>query len=404
MFIFKSLFSRTVVLFSAVMLTSIIIYIMVFWLLFMQPLAQATANHVSQHIYSIQEAINVMDEEDQHAYINGIKDQGVLFVKVGDNNRPGSLAFRLFHRIVQDGIRNRLNNEVLPIRFEFNYLESNQPNVIWIRVELKENFFWVGYPLIASNKPLRQMFVTQLIAIILLTVFSSLIIARSIKKPLSQLVYAANELRVGKIPHPIDESGPEELRVMAKTFNKMARNLQKSMEERNLMLAGISHDLRTPLARIRLALEILNDQSESDLDYSLIDDVEIIDTILGQFLTFADNGENEPAELGDLNAVVKHVVDRYREGTKKFHLRLNDIPVFPFKKIAIQRLLMNLLNNAYEYGGNDICIVTEQNGNQLILSILDNGNGISELDIDELKKPFRRSSSSRSNPQVAGLG
>ncbi|MGK0442641.1 MAG: two-component system osmolarity sensor histidine kinase EnvZ [Pseudohongiellaceae bacterium] len=386
------------------MLASILVLVIVFWALFMRPLAEARVNHVSQHIFSIQQVLHTMNKDEKADYFQGIQNQGVLILMTSDIDSPGSLASWPYQRIVSQGIRQKLGDSQLPIRFDFHYLENNQSNIIWIKVDINNDAYWIGYPLIASNKPLQKMFYVQLIAILFLTIFSSFIISRSIKKPLSQLVYAANELRQEKIPRLIDESGPEELKTMAITFNKMARDLKKSSDQRNLMLAGISHDLRTPLARIRLAIEILEGQIEKPLQTLLVEDVETMDAILGQFLAFADSGDNERPVQVDLNTIIQRVVDRYIQDGTAIQLKLKTLPDSSFKVIAIQRVLMNLINNAIEYGGDTITVSSEFDKGQIVLSVIDNGDGIANADLLEVKKPFWRASMSRSNPQGAGLG
>jgi two-component system osmolarity sensor histidine kinase EnvZ len=184
----------------------------------------------------------------------------------------------------------------------------------------------------------------------------------------------------------------------------MAKEIHQLAEDRNLMLAGISHDLRTPLARVRLALDMIEDKVGKDRYQGMVQDIEDIDKIVGQFLTFVRDGVDEPFTYGDVNELVEHVCTAYRHDGKQIKLVLGKLPKVMIKTIAIQRLLMNLIDNAWHYGKQDIEVNTENHGDSILIAVKDRGDGIPEDEIEKLKQPFTRLDTSRSDTKGAGLG
>src|SRR3977135_3188765 len=122
----------------------------------------------------------------------------------------------------------------------------------------------------------------------------------------------------GKVPPPIPEGGPSEIPTLARAFNQMAADLKRLDDERALLLAGVSHDLRTPLSRIRLGLEVLDDKGDSSLRGGMERDIEDIDAAIGQFLDFARVNEGETVVAdGDLTAIVRSVCARYERAGRR---------------------------------------------------------------------------------------
>ena len=137
-------------------------------------------------------------------------------------------------------------------------------------------------------------------------------IVSRINRPLRALTDSAAQLASGNRPQPLEETGVTELRMLAGAFNRMTAALQRAEAERALLLAGVSHDLRTPLSRLRLAIEMLDDRDRA-MNEGMVQDIEDMDAIIDQFLDFARDQAGESIEpAGDLNAWVRSVVARYQ--------------------------------------------------------------------------------------------
>jgi two-component system osmolarity sensor histidine kinase EnvZ len=179
--------------------------------------------------------------------------------------------------------------------------------------------------------------------------------------------------------------------------------LKRAEEDRALMLAGVSHDLRTPLSRIRLGVEML-DGPDSSLKEGMVQDVEDIDSVIGQFLDFARvNSEELVMSKVDVNELVNGVIQRYSHQGKHVTARLRTLPPATMHAPAIQRVLTNLINNALRHGGDEVTVETAEDHRRARISVLDRGPGIPETEVERMLQPFTRLNSARSTTG-SGLG
>lgn len=182
----------------------------------------------------------------------------------------------------------------------------------------------------------------------------------------------------------------------------MADELEQAARERELMLAGVSHDLRTPLTRLRLSLELMS--SDAELAEEMIRDVEDMDAILDQFIAFIRDGRDEPLERLDLAALIREVVAPYNQHGERVRLCLQ---VLPSQPAPIKRLLTSLIENALRYGGDAVEVAASLGGEEtapyLVLSVLDRGQGIDPAELASIFNPFIRGDRARGG-RGTGLG
>jgi len=129
-----------------------------------------------------------------------------------------------------------------------------------------------------------------------------------------------------------------------------AVDLRKLDSDRRLLLAGISHDLRTPLTRLRIAVEMLSEHTDRTIAAGIVHDIEDMDSILRQFLDYARDGSEEQPSIGDFNAVVDDVCRRHAKDGASIKVDLGSVPSFAFRALAIRRAVANLVDNAVRYG------------------------------------------------------
>jgi len=165
--------------------------------------------------------------------------------------------------------------------------------------------------------------------------------------------------------------------------------------------AGISHDLRTPLARVRLAADLCADES---LRCGLILDVAQMDAVIRQFLDYARLDENETAVLTDVGALVGEVAQSFATAAKFINLELQAVPPFAVRPWLLKRALANLLDNALKYGGGDIAVQLTQQADKVVLAVLDKGAGIPDEQLESIKRPFVRLDAARGDVAGSGLG
>ena len=271
----------------------------------------------------------------------------------------------------------------------------------WVSFNIDDDEFWVKL----DRDRLEPDFATQWIGwglfALLLSLVGAWAIASRISRPLAALTRAAQQVGRGERADPDPETGPGEIRMLAAAFNQMSADLASLERDRAMVLAGISHDLRTPLARLRLGLEMVG--GDTAMHEGLVADIDEMDKIIGQFLDFA-KGENETRAETDLEALVGQICERYAKlGRALVHsgsapLRLQLAPM------AVRRAISNLVDNALRYSGGEIEIVTRQSGKFAIVEVLDRGPGIPESEAERMKRPFTRLEKARSGEGGSGLG
>ena len=203
---------------------------------------------------------------------------------------------------------------------------------------------------------------------------------------------------------PVSDT-PSEMTEVYRSFNQMADELEQAARERELMLAGVSHDLRTPLTRLRLSLELMS--SDAELTEEMIRDVEDMDAILDQFIAFIRDGRDEPLERLDLAALIREVVAPYNQHGERVRLCLQVLPEVSLRRVSVKRLLTNLIENALRYGGDAVEVAASLGGEEtapyLVLSVLDRGQGIDPAELASIFNPFIRGDRARGG-RGTGLG
>lgn len=247
-----------------------------------------------------------------------------------------------------------------------------QPTRLWIRLrdDAAAAVPWIGVPRASFELKLLGPIAAWLFIGGICGLIGALWLARRINQPLRTLAQAATQVGKEQIPLNLPETGPHEIATVSRAFNEMARAVQRLTAERTQLLAGVSHDLRTPLARLRLAIELLPNTQDRT---GMIQDINDMDSIIGQFLAFVRGGEDEARQAGDLNALITDVCDRYRRHGHHVGLHLAPLPEILLRPVAMQRLLSNLIDNALYHGGGQIEVHSRVANDEAILSVLDRG-------------------------------
>ncbi|HYG31932.1 MAG TPA: ATP-binding protein [Methylophilaceae bacterium] len=274
---------------------------------------------------------------------------------------------------------------------------------LWVSFTIGQDDFWVVIPRVQIERPFPWQWLGWGALVIMLSLAGAYLIAARINRPLRLLVNAADRLRYGEYPQKLPEDGIDELREVSRTFNQMAEALARLDTERTLLLAGISHDLRTPLARLRLAVELLPDTQAAHLKDGMVQDITDMDNIINQFLDFVRGIEGEATRLTDLNELVKSIAERHIRAGHNLIMQLAPTHMIPLRPLAMQRLLGNLIDNAYAYGKGEVVISSRITADAIILSVMDDGPGIPEAQMARLLRPFERLDAAR-NKSGSGLG
>jgi len=265
--------------------------------------------------------------------------------------------------------------------------------------------YWLNLPSVFPTRTFTGAWLAATLVSMLLALLGAWWLQRHIHRPLAQVVWAARQLAQGQPPAVLPEAGPEEIATVARSFNHMAQSLAAADHERALMLAGVSHDLRTPLTKLRLSVEIAGAQVDAPLAASMARSIDEMDGIVGQFLQFARSGEAEAPTPASLNDLAQAVAEAQADHGRTVRLELGALPDVPVRPQALRRALDNLVENAWRHGQPPVVLRTGADADGVWLEVQDQGPGIGADDIDRMRQPFARGGGmARTGPPGAGLG
>ena len=275
-----------------------------------------------------------------------------------------------------------------------------------VRLQAGGAGYWAAFPMPAPREldgaPSRAL--AWSLAIVLLLLATAYVSARYLARPLRQLNAAVDELGRGGTPAPLPESGPSEIAAVNRRFNAMLANLRQIERDRALLLAGVSHDLRTPLARLRLGVEMGGGDDPAERA-GMVADIEEMDRIVGQFLDFARTDDDSAREIAELDPIVRACVDRCVAAGREIGFRPGGVRPLPLKPTAVSRLVANLVDNALAYGAPPVEVVTADGEAFATIEVRDRGAGIAPDDVERLKRPFTRATDARARADgAAGAG
>ncbi len=280
-------------------------------------------------------------------------------------------------------------------------VETSDGIYLWISEPQHENF-WIRMPIgeYEGSNPIELFIFTGML--LFLSLAGAWLLVSQLHRPLKRLSFAAREIGRGDYPGKLKETGPLEVVSVTSAFNQMAANVYQLEEDRTLLLAGISHDLRTPITRIRLASEFLSDHDE-ELKNGIIADTQDMDDIIDQFIGYVRYGSEERMEKGNLGELITQVIEAASKQHEGIEADLVPLPSVNFKPTAMKRLVSNLIENAYRYGKAPVIIKTQVDKEKITVSVRDHGKGIADLDKERLFQPFARGDKARGG-KGSGLG
>ena len=269
--------------------------------------------------------------------------------------------------------------------------------------------YWLNLPSVFPTREFTGAWLMATLASMLLALLGAWWLQRHIHQPLAQVVAAARQLARGQTPAVLPEAGPEEIATVGRSFNQMAQSLAAADHERALMLAGVSHDLRTPLTKLRLGVEIAGAQVDAPLAASMARSIDEMDAIVGQFLDFArvgaDAGEAEVPATASLNDLAQAVAEAQADHGRVLALELGGLPNLPVRPQALRRALDNLVENAWRHGAAPVVLRTGGSAQQAWIEVADHGTGMDAKELDHMRQPFARGGgAARAGVPGAGLG
>lgn len=272
---------------------------------------------------------------------------------------------------------------------------------LWVRVRLSETAYWISYERPEGLAPFRGLAIALSIALVI-SLVAGILLQRRLARPLRRLAIAADDVGRGHYPEALNETGPDEIAAVARSFNLMGQRLVTQEQDRALMLAGISHDLRTPLAKIRLALAV-QPQRDTEIALMLEQQLDQMDIMLGQFLDFARGAEAEAFETCDLKASIEAALT-LTNISPAIDFVSHGLVAVKLQPVNFKRALINLIRNAANHGAPPIRITMSVSKSIVDIAISDNGPGVPNDDLTRLTQPFVRLNTARPSDGGTGLG
>jgi len=293
-----------------------------------------------------------------------------------------------------------LRRELKPAFGNFYWFDTTSyKEVVELRIKYQNGFLQIFFPKDKIAPSSVRIFALWITLPGLLLIMIAIVFLKNQTRPIVKLAKAAESFGKGEFIKEFRPSGAKEIRQAAYEFDKMRKRITIQLHQRSEMLSGISHDLRTPLTRLKLQLSFLKQQ---DLAKKMSDDIEEMERMLNEYLEFARFQKNEETETANLNDVIVKIVEKYKD--EKININLEENLTINMRLNSFKRCLMNLIDNGLSYG-KKVEIFTKKTLSNIIIFVDDDGPGIPEKEHQNVMKPFYRIDKSRGqNKAGVGLG
>ncbi|NNH38121.1 ATP-binding protein [Acinetobacter terrae] len=393
---------------SAAMRTTVLVLFIVFFSLFMSLWffwRTLYLPEIQQHARYLGVELEIINNPDLRIFHNDAEVDVDTWLKnrvgieyITDPKDYPSVRDKVIAEFFTNQIEKKLAKE-LKVEDVTVYFQFKPSPRIWIQTP-EMNGHWVREPLKTYANYSPELVFGWLLGVPLIAAAIILTLVRQLNRPLRRLQNAANNYsKTGSAPYLETNHGPQEIREVNQAFNHMIYTLDQAERDRRIMLAGISHDLRTPLTRIRLSAEMMPD--DDFLKEGLIYDVEDMDAILDQFISYMRDGSDEELQDTDINMLLQELVIQFKPLDIRF--KVQDVPVIQARSQSLKRMIGNLINNSKRYGAEPIELSAKVENDHIFITVADNGEGIPEDQIEDLMQPFVRGNEART-VQGSGLG
>ena len=400
-----SLFWRTFILLALLIFFSSVAWLLMFKTQEYEPRILRNAHQIATVVNLTKTALKNSDEIARLSLITMLADEEDVRIQLREpTDRIATFT--------DSGMDSRLVNEMINRLGPGTVVASsvNDEEGLWIGFAIERDSYWLQMDP-SRLKPLGgTAWLIWLSITTSLSLLGAAVMAGLINRPLKRLSYAASRVREGHFHGAALDEGAatSEIREVNIGFNRMAERLAKIEAERALMLAGISHDLRTPLARLRLETELsVSDPQTREL---MVADIEQLDDIIDKFLDYA---RPEPTELGPvlLTGVISRCITPWRNNTRlQITVDVGEDLQIQAEPVELGRVLSNLLENARRYGQSPsdgitrVEIVARVHEGWVLLRVRDQGPGVSVETLKNLTQPFFRGDAARTSATGSGLG
>src|SRR5690554_1448762 len=398
-----SAFARTVALIALLLLINQLVSYVMVGLYVVKPSMQQVSSVVARQVQGILALDQWVIEsevrpEDQQAlvkrYTQATGIQGISATNAMQQGLANTTTYNFLSAQLSDLLQ--ANTEVR--------ISQGEVYRVWIQTESLPGY-WLVIDLDSFDEARFSPLLFYLVLIGGLSVVGGMVFTNWQNRPLKALEAAAQQIGQGEYPDELPERGSTEVIAVTRAFNQMSQGVKQLEQDRALLMAGISHDLRTPLTRIRLATEMMPPHEDS-LAEGIISDIDDMNAIIDQFIDYVRSDTSADNDCQVLNYLVEDVVAHVPDSWhSKIEVIYNDMPEVAVREISIKRVLLNLLENAERYGREKVLIETgydEQHG-RVWFKVCDDGPGIPASQVEHVIQPFIQGDKARST-KGSGLG
>lgn len=400
-----SLFWRTFLLLCSLIFFSVVGWLQSFRVLSELPYSQGVAQHIVSTANLTRYALVTADPLYRKDLLTVLAAREELLISPREHtDRVKPLPNDGFNSLIEQLVKANLGQSTV-LAAEVNGVKG-----LWVSVDIDGDAYWLQTSDELLDPPYGTSWVWWAVAACLASLFGATLLARHVIKPLEALSNCAKQLGQGQVPDPLPEnSGTAEIQAVNISFNRMVQDLRRMDADRELLLAGVSHDLRTPITRLRLEVELANLSEESR--NAMVSDLEQMENIVTQFLAYARRSKSEQVEV-DLGEAVKAAMDNARlksDSTIETEVSLETGHLVMAHPIELSRAIQNLFTNASRYGRSEdgnlrLKVFVKKVGKNAELVVEDQGAGLPEDQRERVMRPFERGESARSGVTGTGLG
>ena len=398
----KTLFARTGLTVAVAMLLFLLFSAGVIFYYILQPVARQASGDLAALIVLSSQTWVELPPDTRADFENELRSQHELTVSRADIPlTPVSIKIPFLHFL----------ENALSLRLGIDIVVMHNPagnDSYWVDIPVADQTLRIGFPhnRIRARPPLAMLIL--ILGASLFTLFTTLLLVRRLTHPLARLAEETSRFGRGESPDPLPEEGPKELALLAHNFNRMTEQIQQLLTNRTILLGGISHDLRTPIARLQLAMEFLRREQDPELIEGMQHDLDEMNHLITRTLELAKGveGTNQNIERIEMGSLISDLIaaHKHQGGTVEWqqtsHCTVQTNPA------ALNRVLANLLENAKRNSGDrSVSIELECSTDCVTVSVHDQGPGIPEDQLEKVFQPFYRVDNSRSQTTGgSGLG
>lgn len=363
------------------------------------PLLRQSVDDLSGIMLRSRQQWEQLDTSTEAVFIHELDQHYRLHLRPAQEPLNGPRSYLPFVWLLEQQLSQKLQH---PLRF---YVQQLDDTWYWARFETQRGAIDLGFSRsrIGTRPPLVFFFIA--FSGLLLAVVTSAFLARKLTSPLKHLMHSANQLGQGDKPDPIPEQGALEIRALSASFNHMASEVDQLLQNRTTLLVGVSHNLRSPIARLKVAAELLPEVTDDTLRAVIQRSLDEMDDTIGQFLALARAFNENDQQHCSIDSIVQHCVEGLEHLQAEIQIVRNGDCEQLLPCIAMKQVVDNLLENAIRYSRQQpVQVQLNCDEYTTIIDVLDQGPGIEEPMLEHVFQPFARLEDNTTPEGGTGLG